>query len=142
MNLVHLLLRDGAIYFIIMACANLTNILTFYLANDSLRGVLSTFASTVSVVAMSRLSLNLYETGERGGESQSASGSSGATRMPETGVSVGLFTSQIDRPWVIDGEVDMELGEIAGVGSTRQSERLQFSIHASARDLPVCGVAI
>ncbi|KZT20953.1 hypothetical protein NEOLEDRAFT_1019646, partial [Neolentinus lepideus HHB14362 ss-1] len=74
-NLVHLLLRDGGNSYSqsIMACANLSNILTFY---DSLRGVLSTFASTVSVVAVSRLTLNLYETAERGGASQSASGSS------------------------------------------------------------------
>ncbi|GAW04190.1 hypothetical protein LENED_005965 [Lentinula edodes] len=43
--LVSLMLRDGAVYFAVMALANLSNILTFYLAGPFLRGSLSTFAS-------------------------------------------------------------------------------------------------
>ncbi|KAF9058483.1 hypothetical protein BDP27DRAFT_1343606 [Rhodocollybia butyracea] len=41
--LVSLMLRDGAVYFAVMALANLANIMTFYLAGMYLRGSLSTF---------------------------------------------------------------------------------------------------
>ncbi|TFK41800.1 hypothetical protein BDQ12DRAFT_599616, partial [Crucibulum laeve] len=52
--LISLILRDGDV----MALANLANILTFY---PFLRGGLSTFASSISVMMMSRLMLNLHE---------------------------------------------------------------------------------
>ncbi|EEB97744.1 hypothetical protein MPER_02871 [Moniliophthora perniciosa FA553] len=45
MSLFPLLFRDGAIYFAVMAQANLANILTFYLCGPFMRGGLSTFAS-------------------------------------------------------------------------------------------------
>uniref|UniRef100_A0A0W0FBL0 Uncharacterized protein n=1 Tax=Moniliophthora roreri TaxID=221103 RepID=A0A0W0FBL0_MONRR len=45
MGLFPLLFRDGAIYFAVMAQANLANILTFYLCGPFMRGGLSTFAS-------------------------------------------------------------------------------------------------
>ncbi|KAJ4482601.1 hypothetical protein J3R30DRAFT_2195404 [Lentinula aciculospora] len=41
--LVSLILRDGAVYFAVMALANMANILTFYIAGPFLRGSLSTF---------------------------------------------------------------------------------------------------
>ncbi|CCM00445.1 uncharacterized protein FIBRA_02477 [Fibroporia radiculosa] len=72
-----LVFRDGAIYFAVMASVNLANTLTFYVRpvpmhvfpvadtaqflQPLLRGVLSTFASSVSVTMMSRLMLNLHE---------------------------------------------------------------------------------
>ncbi|KAF8890474.1 hypothetical protein BD779DRAFT_1438468, partial [Infundibulicybe gibba] len=56
-----LLLRDGAIYFAVMALANLANILTFYVC-PFLRGGLSTFSSSICVTMMSRFMLNLHET--------------------------------------------------------------------------------
>ncbi|KAG7448397.1 uncharacterized protein BT62DRAFT_1003114 [Guyanagaster necrorhizus] len=80
-DILSLILRDGGIYFAVMALANLSNILTFYLApvnntflehNPSypllvpwqpfLRGSLSSFASCISVTMMSRLMLNLHQT--------------------------------------------------------------------------------
>ncbi|KAJ3840266.1 hypothetical protein F5878DRAFT_613746 [Lentinula raphanica] len=64
--LVSLMLRDGAIYFAVMALANLSNILTFYLAGPFLRGSLSTFASCMSVTMMSRLMLNLHSSARSG----------------------------------------------------------------------------
>jgi len=64
--LISLILRDGAIYFAVMALCNLSNILTFYLCGPFLRGGLSTFASSISVTMMSRLMLNLHETAELG----------------------------------------------------------------------------
>ncbi|KAJ7151983.1 hypothetical protein C8R46DRAFT_1042870 [Mycena filopes] len=58
-----LILRDGALYFAAMACANLCNILTFY---PVLAGSLSTFASCASVAIMSRLMLNLHQKADAG----------------------------------------------------------------------------
>ncbi|KAJ7219673.1 hypothetical protein B0H12DRAFT_317001 [Mycena haematopus] len=45
--LLSLLVRDGAIYFAIMAAMNFANILTFYIATPLLRGCLSTMASCI-----------------------------------------------------------------------------------------------
>ncbi|KAJ7661127.1 hypothetical protein B0H17DRAFT_329215 [Mycena rosella] len=54
------LMRDGAIYFVIMTLVNLGNIITFYIAPPLLRGGLSTMASCMSVTMTSRLMLNLH----------------------------------------------------------------------------------
>ncbi|THU94451.1 hypothetical protein K435DRAFT_899819 [Dendrothele bispora CBS 962.96] len=59
--LLDLILRDGAVYFAVMALANLANILTFYFAGSYTRGSLSTFSSAISVTMISRLTLNLRE---------------------------------------------------------------------------------
>ncbi|THU97755.1 hypothetical protein K435DRAFT_965284 [Dendrothele bispora CBS 962.96] len=61
-----LVVRDGSIYFVVMAIANLLNILTFYLTGPYMRGGLSTFASAVSVTMMSRMMLNLHSVAETG----------------------------------------------------------------------------
>ncbi|GBE87488.1 hypothetical protein SCP_1101650 [Sparassis crispa] len=60
-DVVSLIFRDGAMYFAIMASVNLANVVTFYVLTPLLRGVLSTFASSVSVTMMTRLMLNLHE---------------------------------------------------------------------------------
>ncbi|KAF8874553.1 hypothetical protein BD779DRAFT_1678695 [Infundibulicybe gibba] len=81
--IIALLLRDGTIYFAVMALANLANILTFYFCGTFLRGGLSTFSNrfalysihtnselngvcSISVTMMSRLMLNLHETASVG----------------------------------------------------------------------------
>ncbi|GAW07861.1 hypothetical protein LENED_009881 [Lentinula edodes] len=84
--LVVIILRDGSIYFGVMALANLINISTFYYpdvrlayilelqrylaeakyAQPFLRGALCTFASSMSVTIMSRLMLNLHQISETG----------------------------------------------------------------------------
>ncbi|GLB40132.1 hypothetical protein LshimejAT787_0800030 [Lyophyllum shimeji] len=64
--IIYLVFRDGAIYFAVMALANLTNIMTFYFCGPFMRGGLSTFASAISVAMMSRLMLNLHETADAG----------------------------------------------------------------------------
>ncbi|KAF8876004.1 hypothetical protein BD779DRAFT_1804446 [Infundibulicybe gibba] len=66
--IITLLLRDGAIYFAVMALSNLANILTFYFCGPFLRGGLSEFSTTssISVTMMSRFMLNLHETGDVG----------------------------------------------------------------------------
>jgi len=61
-NIVSLVLRDGAVYYAVMVLANLANILTFYLTGPLLKGCLSSFASCISVTMMSRLMLNLHST--------------------------------------------------------------------------------
>ncbi|KAJ7487968.1 hypothetical protein FB451DRAFT_1226068 [Mycena latifolia] len=59
---IHMLIaRDGALYFAVMALANLANIITFWSPGTLVRGCLSTFANCVSVSMMSRLMLNLHE---------------------------------------------------------------------------------
>jgi len=61
MGLLDVFLRDGAIYFAVIALANLANIFTFYFSRPALKGFLSTPASCVSVILCSRLVLHLYE---------------------------------------------------------------------------------
>ncbi|KAJ6511677.1 hypothetical protein DFH09DRAFT_1197742 [Mycena vulgaris] len=58
--LLSLLIRDGSIYFALMAIVNLANILTSYIAEPLLVSCLSTLASNISVTMMSRLMLNLH----------------------------------------------------------------------------------
>ncbi|KAJ6484504.1 hypothetical protein C8R47DRAFT_556678 [Mycena vitilis] len=65
-TLLSVLIRDGAIYFIVMAVMNLANILTFYIAPPLLRGCLATMASSLSVTMMSRLMLNLHAVESKG----------------------------------------------------------------------------
>ncbi|GJE86595.1 hypothetical protein PsYK624_026750 [Phanerochaete sordida] len=90
-DLVSLIIRDGAIYFGVMACAQCSNTLTFYFTPPALRGCLSTFASNMSVTMMSRLMLNLHRTAtERAGAYDASTaefGSIVSTNM--------LFTSRI-----------------------------------------------
>ncbi|KAF7350278.1 hypothetical protein MVEN_01331800 [Mycena venus] len=64
--LLSLLIRDGAIYFAVMALFNLGNIMTFYMAGPLLRGCLSTMASSMSVTLTSRLMLNLHSVDRTG----------------------------------------------------------------------------
>lgn len=63
---VRLVFRDGAIYFAVMAVANLANISTFYFCGPFMAGGLSTFASCISVTMMSRLMLNLHKSADAG----------------------------------------------------------------------------
>ncbi|KIY52800.1 hypothetical protein FISHEDRAFT_55766 [Fistulina hepatica ATCC 64428] len=65
-RLISVIIRDGAIYFAVMALCNLGNILTFYLGPPMLRGTLSTFASCMAVTLISRLMLNLHKVAREG----------------------------------------------------------------------------
>ncbi|KAI0088762.1 hypothetical protein BDY19DRAFT_144887 [Irpex rosettiformis] len=60
MDLVTLMVRDGAMYFGVMVLVQGANVVTYYAASPVLRGILSTLASDVSVTMMSRLMLNLH----------------------------------------------------------------------------------
>ncbi|KIM84273.1 hypothetical protein PILCRDRAFT_818609 [Piloderma croceum F 1598] len=87
-NIVSLVLRDGATYYAVMALANLANILTFYLARPMLKGCLTSFASCISVTMMSRLMLNLHSAASAGifstsPTSDTSSGVAFTSRVPE-----------------------------------------------------------
>ncbi|KAF8072171.1 hypothetical protein FPV67DRAFT_924780 [Lyophyllum atratum] len=59
--LLDVLLRDGAIYFGIMAAVGLANILTFHLSPEYERGFIMTFHNIISSTMISRLMLNLRD---------------------------------------------------------------------------------
>lgn len=56
--IISVVVRDGALYFIIIAMALLANVLTFYTTGPFFRGGLSVFASNLSVVLICRLILH------------------------------------------------------------------------------------
>ncbi|KAJ7481954.1 hypothetical protein FB451DRAFT_1237644 [Mycena latifolia] len=60
-NLHTLVVRDGALYFGIMALANLANIATYYFARPVSPGSLAGFANCISVTMISRLILHLHK---------------------------------------------------------------------------------
>ncbi|TFY79962.1 hypothetical protein EWM64_g4050 [Hericium alpestre] len=129
-ELVDLIVRDGAIYFVVMAAANLANILTFY---PILKGVLSTFAGWYVLPHLlsshthqhraqhlhhndARLMLNLYEA---------------ATPLPTARTNTTLpsmfFTTRIDSSGTAgvfpDGPAPPSSG--LGRGSEREEEEIQ-----------------
>ncbi|CDO75761.1 hypothetical protein BN946_scf184921.g37 [Trametes cinnabarina] len=90
-DIISLILRDGALYFAVMASVNFANTLTFY---PLLRGCLSTFASSVSVTMMSRLMLNLHGSALGRGPVDSSSGFPTASEN----ITPMFFTSRISMP--------------------------------------------
>ncbi|KZT63832.1 hypothetical protein DAEQUDRAFT_718948 [Daedalea quercina L-15889] len=123
LNLASLISRDGAVYFAVMASANLANTLTFYFLQPLLRGALSTVASSVSVTMMSRFMLNLHESAGINSTLASPSSSDNSTTL--------LFTSRID----------MQSGDILTVpipeSAHRQNPRdIEMAITDDVLDLP------
>ncbi|CAE7222334.1 unnamed protein product [Rhizoctonia solani] len=57
--LIHVILRDGILYFMVILSANLFNCLVYYLAPPSLKVVGASFSQIITVVMISRLQLNL-----------------------------------------------------------------------------------
>ncbi|KAF8193216.1 hypothetical protein K438DRAFT_846056 [Mycena galopus ATCC 62051] len=97
-TLLNLLIRDGAVYFVIMAAINLANILTFYMAGPLLRGCLSTMAGCLSVTMMSRLMLNLHAVESRGIFSTAAHVKTSASTISDDS------TVELDTLWTRDFE--------------------------------------
>ncbi|KIK56367.1 hypothetical protein GYMLUDRAFT_47147 [Collybiopsis luxurians FD-317 M1] len=64
--LVDIIVRDGSLYFGVMAIANAINISTFYYPWPFIRASLTTFASSMSVTMMSRLMFNLHKVADSG----------------------------------------------------------------------------
>lgn len=103
--LLKVVLRDGAMYFAVMALCNLGNIMTFYFANEYLNGCLSSFSSSVSMSVLCHLILHLHETGrnERLPSTQRTSGTRYTYNSEDviftshiTAESIGLDTIQYD----------------------------------------------
>ncbi|TBU61122.1 hypothetical protein BD310DRAFT_921527 [Dichomitus squalens] len=105
-DIVSLVMRDGTLYFAVMASANLANTLTFYFLEPLLRGCLSTAASSISVTMMSRLMLNLHSSAFARNElvttrtGDTASSSSNSTTL--------MFTSRISMPHLLSTGWDPE----------------------------------
>ncbi|KIY65996.1 hypothetical protein CYLTODRAFT_399460 [Cylindrobasidium torrendii FP15055 ss-10] len=60
-NLLRILLRDGAVYFAVMIIANVANIITFFVGRPYFRGAITTFMNVISSTMVSRLILNLRD---------------------------------------------------------------------------------
>ncbi|KAJ3552126.1 hypothetical protein NM688_g4316 [Phlebia brevispora] len=60
-NLSALMLRDGAMYYVTLTCLNLTNLLTFFLLPNALKGSLASLVGNISSVLLSRMMLNLQK---------------------------------------------------------------------------------
>ncbi|KAJ6489954.1 hypothetical protein C8R45DRAFT_1096925 [Mycena sanguinolenta] len=60
-SLMERMATDGTMYFGIIVLANLANLLTFYLGDALLAGILSCFSTNLSLTLISRLMLNLRE---------------------------------------------------------------------------------
>jgi len=58
-TLFHVLLRDGALYFVVLFFSNLSSIMTWLCAPPLLKGIASALSNMVSSVLISRLTLNL-----------------------------------------------------------------------------------
>ncbi|KAJ7487963.1 hypothetical protein FB451DRAFT_1226039 [Mycena latifolia] len=101
-TIISLLIRDGAIYFMIMALMNVGNIVTYYMAGPLLRGSLSTMASCMSVTMTSRLMLNLHSVDRTG---------------------IFSTTSRLDSSYNYPGDVELD---------TLQTRDLERSAHVPA----------
>ncbi|KAJ7186378.1 hypothetical protein C8R46DRAFT_1272852 [Mycena filopes] len=62
-SLIQRMMRDGAMYFGIIVLANVADVLTIYLGDDIISGILSWWTTSLSVTLVSRLNLNLVEAG-------------------------------------------------------------------------------
>ncbi|KAJ7235490.1 hypothetical protein C8J57DRAFT_1530658 [Mycena rebaudengoi] len=60
-SLLKVMARDGAMYFAIILLANLASVLTIYLGDILLAGILSWFTTSLCVTLICRLMLNLHE---------------------------------------------------------------------------------
>ncbi|PIL27660.1 hypothetical protein GSI_10812 [Ganoderma sinense ZZ0214-1] len=112
-DIVSLVMRDGALYFAVMASANLANTITFYVLEPLLRGCLSTAASSISITMMSRLMLNLHASAH--GRSELATtrvpGAGSSTESTDNSTSL-LFTSRISMPHALESAWDPEASRL------------------------------
>ncbi|KAI8986735.1 hypothetical protein BD414DRAFT_529044 [Trametes punicea] len=125
-DIISLILRDGAMYFAVMASVNFLNTLTFYFLEPLLRGCLSTFASSVSVTMMSRLMLNLHGSALGRAATDSSSG------YPTTSENVTpmFFTSRISMP---------AAGLTTLANAERDREYDVYGLDGDRRDRPSAG---
>ncbi|KAJ7288762.1 hypothetical protein C8J57DRAFT_1495036 [Mycena rebaudengoi] len=65
-SILDFMVHDGAMYFAVLALANLANILMYYIGDPWTAASLSWFTSTISVTMICRLMLNLHEAADIG----------------------------------------------------------------------------
>ncbi|KAJ7882160.1 hypothetical protein B0H13DRAFT_2667432 [Mycena leptocephala] len=99
LDLVTVLVRDGSIYFGIIVIANISNILTFILAEPYTRGTPTTFTNVISSIMISRLMFNLRD--------PSLSTMSGRFSTSATLTGEGMFSTNLDD------------GGLGGLGATQ-----------------------
>ncbi|KAI0293949.1 hypothetical protein BC826DRAFT_1104840 [Russula brevipes] len=111
-GILDIFLRDGALYFAVMALTNVANILTLYFAPPTAKGLLSTPASCISVTLCSRLVLNLY-----GAATPCQADSSTSPDEPMTTV---MLTTCIELGMTVDEEDPNEVEQRAETHVVRQ----------------------
>ncbi|KAF8480229.1 hypothetical protein DFH94DRAFT_830774 [Russula ochroleuca] len=104
-GLMDMVLRDGALYFAVMALANLANIFAFYFAVPTFKGAFSTPASCISSLLCSRLVLNLYEVATPDNTGSGSSPELMTTVILTTRIELGTFK-------------DDDLSEVESTGSS------------------------
>ncbi|KAI0284588.1 hypothetical protein BGY98DRAFT_523966 [Russula aff. rugulosa BPL654] len=97
-GLLDLILRDGALYFFVMAIANSANIFSYYFATSANKSTFTTPAGCVASTLCSRLVLNLYDVATQDGTTDSDYSSE-----PMTG---GIFTTRIELGFQMDQDHD------------------------------------
>jgi len=107
-GLLDMILRDGSLYFAVMALANLTNIFTFYFAVGTFKGSFSAAASCIASSLCSRLVLNLYE---------AATPDSTGSKYSTAPMTTVIFTTRIEHCISVDD--DLSDVESARSGSYR-----------------------
>ncbi|KAF7319601.1 MCU domain-containing protein [Mycena chlorophos] len=101
-TLLQVLMRDGTIYFGVIALFNFGNIITFAIGGPTTRGILDTATNIISSLAISRLMLNLRDPSlshayRHHDPSESAPySSSGGSRLPLSTVDAGVFSTHLD----------------------------------------------
>ncbi|KAJ7018193.1 hypothetical protein C8F04DRAFT_1126729 [Mycena alexandri] len=78
-SLIRHMMRDGAMYFGIIVFANVADVLTIYLGDEMISGILSWWTTSLSVTLISRLNLNL----QRAGIGNSGTDDQGTTEIDE-----------------------------------------------------------
>ncbi|KAJ7624742.1 hypothetical protein FB45DRAFT_1060944 [Roridomyces roridus] len=102
-NLLHVLLRDGCIYFGVMVLCNLANILTFVAVTSShVRGVATTFTNIASSLMISRLMLNMRDPALLRGRYPYTVDTDNESPYRTTDFDAGVFTSYIAPSGTVD----------------------------------------
>ncbi|KAF7368466.1 hypothetical protein MVEN_00169800 [Mycena venus] len=105
-NLPTVVVRDGAMYFGLMALSNLANIATYYLVEywPFLPGALATFANCMSVTMISRLILNLHEHAHDGILTEPADSSVQFDHSPSplSSVDEDVSMAEVDRDLILN----------------------------------------
>ncbi|KAJ3558191.1 hypothetical protein NM688_g1073 [Phlebia brevispora] len=137
-NLTTVILRDGAMYYVIMTCAKLSNVLTFYLCPPLLMGLSSPLAGSISVTMVSRTMLDLHRMLSYDGTTNRTAGAAGSVS------SVVFFTSRIDLP--ATATADSNENHACGVEAERTEtaatvpEALSNSPNNGARSMRIVNV--